>query len=87
MAWYRLLPPISAPVPAQYDRVAVVTAAEEHAATGGGTWQVLDPSEPSTVEIVRVTRLDETIPPSRDLAYRVSLSVPVRVCEVRATCL
>ncbi|MER6131899.1 DUF6093 family protein [Streptomyces sp. NPDC001815] len=63
VSWYRLLTPVSAPVPARYDRVEVVAAAGEHAATGDRVWQVLDPSEASTVEIVRVTRLDEVTPP------------------------
>ena len=63
VSWYRLLTPISAPVPARYDRVEVVAAVGEHAATQGRTWQVLDPSEASTVEIARVTRLDEVIQP------------------------
>ncbi|GAA3371204.1 hypothetical protein GCM10020367_20920 [Streptomyces sannanensis] len=63
VSWYRLLTPISAPVPARYDRVEVIAAAGQHAATTGRTWQVLDPSEASTVEIVRVTRLDEITPP------------------------
>jgi hypothetical protein len=63
VSWYRLLTPISAPVPVRYDRVEVVAAAGEHAATANRVWQVLDPSEASTVEIVRVTRLDEITPP------------------------
>ena len=63
VSWYRLLTPISAPVPARYDRVEVITAVGEHVATKGRTWQVLDPSEASTVEIARVTRLDEISPP------------------------
>ncbi|MGW1064367.1 DUF6093 family protein [Streptomyces aureus] len=63
VSWYRLLTPISAPVPVRYDRVEVVAAAGEHAATVNRVWQVLDPSEASTVEIVRVTRLDEVTPP------------------------
>jgi hypothetical protein len=63
VSWYRLLTPVSAPVPVRYDRVEVVAAAGEHAATANRAWQVLDPSEASTVEIVRVTRLDEiTLP-------------------------
>ncbi|WP_432034429.1 DUF6093 family protein [Streptomyces antibioticus] len=63
VSWYRLLTPISTPVPSRYDRVEVVEAAAEHAATLGRVWQVLDPSEASTVEIARVTRLDEITPP------------------------
>ncbi|MFF3378127.1 DUF6093 family protein [Streptomyces sp. NPDC002680] len=63
VSWYRLLTPISTSVPSRYDRVEVVEAAAEHAATLGRVWQVLDPSEASTVEIARVTRLDEITPP------------------------
>ncbi|MFE7395197.1 DUF6093 family protein [Streptomyces sp. NPDC057557] len=64
VSWYRLLTPISAPVPSRYDRVEVVTAAGQYAATAGRVWQVLDPSEASTVEIARVTRLDEVTSPN-----------------------
>ncbi|MCB8906780.1 MULTISPECIES: DUF6093 family protein [unclassified Streptomyces] len=64
VSWYRLLTPLSAPVPARYDRVEVAIAHSGDAATGGRVWQVLDPSEASTVELVRVTRLDEITPPS-----------------------
>lgn len=64
VSWYRLLTPLAAPVPARYDRVEVVVAASSHAATTGRVWQVLDPSEASTVELIRVTRLDEITPPS-----------------------
>ncbi|WP_329317988.1 DUF6093 family protein [Streptomyces sp. NBC_01262] len=63
VSWYRLLTPISAPLPARYDRVEVIAAAAEHSATLGRVWQVLDPSEASTVEIARVTRLDEITTP------------------------
>ncbi|MFJ4684713.1 DUF6093 family protein [Streptomyces sp. NPDC088789] len=63
VSWYRLLTPVAAPVPARYDRVEVVAAAGGRGATANRVWQVLDPSEASTVEIVRVTRLDEITPP------------------------
>ncbi|MFI5545844.1 DUF6093 family protein [Streptomyces sp. NPDC051815] len=63
VSWYRLLTPLGAPLPARYDRVEVVTAHSGTPATAGRTWQVLDPSEASTVELVRVTRLDEITPP------------------------
>ncbi|MCZ4098297.1 MULTISPECIES: DUF6093 family protein [unclassified Streptomyces] len=63
VSWYRLLTPLAAPVPDRYDQVAVTAAASATAATAGRTWQVLDPSEASTVEVVRVTRLDEITPP------------------------
>lgn len=64
VSWYRLLTPLSAPVPVRYDQVEVIVAHSGSAATGGRTWQVLDPAEASTVELVRVTRLDEITPPS-----------------------
>lgn len=64
VSWYRLLTPLSAPVPARYDQVEVIVAHSGNAATGGRVWQVLDPAEASTVELVRVTRLDEITPPS-----------------------
>ncbi|WP_172387347.1 DUF6093 family protein [Streptomyces sp. MNP-20] len=64
VSWYRLLTPLGAPVPARYDRVEVTVAHSGSAATGGRVWQVLDPAEASTVELVRVTRLDEITPPS-----------------------
>ncbi|MFJ3229923.1 DUF6093 family protein [Streptomyces sp. NPDC086787] len=64
VSWYRLLTPLNAPVPARYDRVEVAVAHSGSAATGGRVWQVLDPAEASTVELVRVTRLDEITPPS-----------------------
>ncbi|MEU2558442.1 DUF6093 family protein [Streptomyces longispororuber] len=64
VSWYRLLTPLSAPVPARYDRVEVTVAHSGSAATGGRVWQVLDPAEASTVELVRVTRLDEITPPA-----------------------
>ncbi|MGM9465382.1 DUF6093 family protein [Streptomyces murinus] len=64
VSWYRLLTPLAAPVPARYDRVEVTVARSGSAATGGRVWQVLDPAEASTVELVRVTRLDEITPPS-----------------------
>ncbi|MEW1658825.1 DUF6093 family protein [Streptomyces sp. NPDC093707] len=64
VSWYRLLTPLGAPVPARYDRVEVTVAYSGSAATGGRVWQVLDPAEASTVELVRVTRLDEITPPS-----------------------
>ncbi|MFE7093302.1 DUF6093 family protein [Streptomyces erythrochromogenes] len=63
VSWYRLLTPLGAPLPARYDRIAVVAARSGNPATIGRTWQVLDPSEASTVELVRVTRLDEITPP------------------------
>ncbi|WP_274558060.1 DUF6093 family protein [Streptomyces spiramyceticus] len=64
VSWYRLLTPLAAPVPARYDRVEVTVAKSENSATIGRVWQVLDPSEASTVELVRVTRLDEVTAPS-----------------------
>ncbi|MFE7129337.1 DUF6093 family protein [Streptomyces sp. NPDC057638] len=63
VSWYRLLTPLGAAVPARSDRVEVVTAYSGSSATLGRTWQVLDSSEASTVELVRVTRLDEITPP------------------------
>ncbi|MFH8254199.1 DUF6093 family protein [Streptomyces roseolus] len=59
-----MLTPLSAPEPARYDRVEVIVAHSGDAATGGRVWQVLDPSEASTVELVWVTRLDEITRPS-----------------------
>ncbi|WP_328403986.1 DUF6093 family protein [Streptomyces sp. NBC_00390] len=64
VSWYRLLTPLGAPVPARYDRLEVLAARAENSATLGRAWQVLDPSEASTVELVRVTRLDEITAPS-----------------------
>ncbi|MFF2402718.1 DUF6093 family protein [Streptomyces goshikiensis] len=63
VSWYRLLTPLGAPLPDRYDRVEVVAAHSGSPATVGRIWQVLDPSEASTVELVRVTRLDEITPP------------------------
>ncbi|MFJ6781216.1 DUF6093 family protein [Streptomyces yangpuensis] len=63
VSWYRLLTPLGAPLPARYDRVEVTAAHSGSPATVGRIWQVLDPSEASTVELVRVTRLDEITPP------------------------
>ncbi|MEV0438412.1 DUF6093 family protein [Streptomyces spectabilis] len=64
VSWYRLMTPLGAPVPARYDRAEVTVAHSGSAATGGRVWQVLDAAEASTVELVRVTRLDEITPPS-----------------------
>ncbi|MET9318814.1 DUF6093 family protein [Streptomyces sp. NPDC003038] len=63
VSWYRLLTPLGAPLPDRYDRVEVTAARSGSPATVGRIWQVLDPSEASTVELVRVTRLDEITPP------------------------
>ena len=62
-SWYGLVTPLSAPVPQRYDRVEVAMAAAPTAATVGRSWQVLDPGEASTVEVARVTRLDEITAP------------------------
>ncbi|MFE5296984.1 DUF6093 family protein [Streptomyces sp. NPDC056632] len=64
VSWYRLLTPIGTPVPERYDRVEVIAAKSADSATMGRRWQVLDPSEASTVELVRVTRLDEISGPA-----------------------
>lgn len=43
VSWYRLPTPLTAPVPARYDRVEVVLAHPRDAATGRQVWQVLRP--------------------------------------------
>ncbi|WP_353962588.1 hypothetical protein [Streptomyces sp. NBC_00047] len=50
-------------MPTRYDRVEVVAARSGNPARLGRVWQVLDPSEASAVELVRVTRLDEVTTP------------------------
>ncbi len=62
-SWYGLVTPLSAPLPQRGDRVEVVVAASPTAGTQGRTWQVLDPAEASTVEVARITRLDEITAP------------------------
>ncbi|MQY11455.1 hypothetical protein SRB5_15730 [Streptomyces sp. RB5] len=58
-AWYQLMTPLSAPVADPGDQVQVVTAAAETAAFEGRTWFVEARTQAATVEVVRVTRLDE----------------------------
>ncbi|MEV4557196.1 DUF6093 family protein [Kitasatospora sp. NPDC049285] len=62
-SWYGLLTPLAAPIPQRYDLVEVVQAASPTAGTAGRIWQVLDPGEASTVQVVRATRLDEMVAP------------------------
>ncbi|TQF05558.1 hypothetical protein E6W39_29180 [Kitasatospora acidiphila] len=62
-SWYGLVTPLSASLPQRGDLVSVVSAASATAGTVGRTWQVLDPAEASTVEVARVTRLDEITGP------------------------
>ncbi|MFJ3219976.1 DUF6093 family protein [Kitasatospora sp. NPDC086801] len=60
-SWYGLVSPLSAPLPQRGDLVTVVAAKEPTAGTVGRTWQALDPGEASTVEVARITRLDEVV--------------------------
>ncbi|WP_033819790.1 DUF6093 family protein [Kitasatospora sp. MBT63] len=62
-SWYGLVTPLSAPLPQRGDRLEVVVAASPTTGTVGRVWQVLDPAEASTVEVARITRLDEITPP------------------------
>jgi hypothetical protein len=57
-SWYGLVTALSAPPPERFGRVAV-TAASVTAGTVGRVWQVIDLAEASTVEVARVTRLNE----------------------------
>ncbi|GAA2136726.1 hypothetical protein GCM10009760_16420 [Kitasatospora kazusensis] len=62
-SWYGLVTPLAAPLAQRGDRVEVAAAASATAGTVGRVWQVLDPAEASTVEVARVTRLDEITTP------------------------
>lgn len=62
-SWYGLVSPLAAPMPLRGDRVEVVRAASPTAGTGGRVWQALDAGEASTVEVARITRLDEVVAP------------------------
>ncbi|MFC8895794.1 DUF6093 family protein [Streptomyces cinereoruber] len=55
-AWYQLMTPLSAPVADSGDQVEVVGGDQGFA---GRTWFVEARTQASTVEVVRVTRLDE----------------------------
>ncbi|MGW4690995.1 DUF6093 family protein [Kitasatospora cineracea] len=60
-SWYGLITPLAAPLPERGDLVTVTAAASPTAGTVGRTWQALDPAEASTVEVARITRLDEVV--------------------------
>ncbi len=60
-SWYGLVTPLAAPLPQRGDLVTVTAAASSTAGTEGRTWQALDPAEASTVEVARITRLDEVV--------------------------
>ncbi|MEU3566863.1 DUF6093 family protein [Kitasatospora sp. NPDC036755] len=62
-SWYGLVTPLSAPLPQRGDLVTVTTTKAPTAGTVGRTWQALDPGEASTVEVARITRLDEVVAP------------------------
>ncbi|MFF0409695.1 DUF6093 family protein [Kitasatospora sp. NPDC004745] len=62
-SWYGLVTPLSAPIPQRGDLVSVTAVASATAGTVGRTWQALDPGEASTVEVARITRLDEVVGP------------------------
>ncbi|MFD4394355.1 DUF6093 family protein [Kitasatospora sp. NPDC058478] len=62
-SWYGLVTPLSAPLPQRGDLVTVIVAKESTAGTVGRTWQTLDAGEASTVEVARITRLDEVVAP------------------------
>ncbi|WP_316521134.1 DUF6093 family protein [Kitasatospora brasiliensis] len=62
-SWYGLVTPLSAPLPQRGDLVTVTAAKESTAGTVGRVWQALDPGEASTVEVARITRLDEVVAP------------------------
>ncbi len=62
-SWYGLVTPLHAPLPQRGDRVEVALASSTTAGTAGRVWQALDPAEASTVEVARITRLDEITPP------------------------
>ncbi|MFE0640145.1 DUF6093 family protein [Streptomyces sp. NPDC058877] len=55
-AWYQMMTPLSAPIADPGDQVGVIQGAEGFA---GRTWFVEARTQASTVEVVRVTRLDE----------------------------
>ncbi|MEW1700354.1 DUF6093 family protein [Streptomyces sp. NPDC091278] len=56
-AWYQLMTPLTAPVADPGDQVQVISGPD--AAFEGRTWFVEARTQASTVEVVRVTRLDE----------------------------
>ncbi|MFB7424738.1 DUF6093 family protein [Streptomyces hydrogenans] len=59
-AWYQLMTPLTAPVADPGDQVQVISEDEQSAsAFVGRTWFVEARTQASTVEVVRVTRLDE----------------------------
>lgn len=57
---YRLLTPLSAPVPPK-DVIVTVTAVHDPARTAllGRSWTAQDPGQAGTVEVVRITPLDQ----------------------------
>ncbi|MEU3559670.1 DUF6093 family protein [Kitasatospora sp. NPDC006786] len=60
-SWYGLVTPLAAPLPQRGDLVTVTATKAPTAGTVGRTWQALDPGEASTVEVARITRLDEVV--------------------------
>ncbi|MFD6343613.1 DUF6093 family protein [Streptomyces roseolus] len=57
-AWYQLMTPLTGPVADPGDQVQVISG-DEQSAFVGRTWFVEARTQASTVEVVRVTRLDE----------------------------
>lgn len=58
---YRLLTPVTAPVPARDQQVEVVSS-ELDASLAGRTWRCVQPGQGSTFAVLRVTWLDENQP-------------------------
>lgn len=57
---YRLLTPLDAPIPAKDDLVTVTAVHnEQNAALIGRVWNAVDPGRASTVEVVRITPVDQ----------------------------
>ncbi|WP_031074426.1 DUF6093 family protein [Streptomyces sp. NRRL WC-3742] len=56
-----LVTPLSTAIPQRDDLVALTAAASATAGTVGRTWQALDPGEAGTVEVARITSLDEVV--------------------------
>lgn len=64
---YRLLTPLTAPIPAKDAIVRVVQVHNpENTALLGRTWTCQDPGRAGTVEVVRITPLDQNQAPRRE---------------------
>jgi hypothetical protein len=57
--WYMLITPLTAPAAALGDRIQITEAGDPTAAFDGRTWHADDPTQASTVELVRITAVQE----------------------------